>query len=475
MADVPIVETFPKITVSKSEVEAERNFKLTLHGVKSSTVTEDDQNWILTTVFAGPDDPTPPISPSDDVLKSALRTALRLQEIGDKSPYEISFAQKGRSGATFGFMQGDMSAEQPVVQRAFHDALAGAGISEATIARLAQSLSGHLVGNPLNPQDTKLVNDALNSETGQAQVNAMDESIFEDVCQQLDKCIGAASQSSRTIMPKAKIYMALWINMTGPPTILLTWLSGQDVTMAKRVPKPDTIVDAAAMEDYLRATFFFDQNPGNFPHITQSAAAGANVLADGNLGRGAAPDIRSPVPTGEPSGVQWCSRFPGSKSVSALVDPFKTCVQKLLAAMHVAAPPVSVTIDSTFRPPERAYLMHFAWQIAHGEIAPADVPPKPGVNIIWAHPNGLAAAKAMVKGYGMVFPAALLSNHEKGLAIDMDLAWSGNLSIEDDNGAARVVSTLPRDGMNSELQRVAATYGVLKLASDPGHWSVDGT
>jgi muramidase (phage lysozyme) len=53
VADVPFVETFPK-SVPKAQVEAERDFKLTLLGVKSSTITEDDNNWILTTVFSAP-------------------------------------------------------------------------------------------------------------------------------------------------------------------------------------------------------------------------------------------------------------------------------------------------------------------------------------------------------------------------------------------------------------------------------------
>jgi muramidase (phage lysozyme) len=58
MVDVPFVETIPK-SVPKSEVEKERVFKLTLSGVKSSTITEDNNNnWVLTTVFEGEDSAT---------------------------------------------------------------------------------------------------------------------------------------------------------------------------------------------------------------------------------------------------------------------------------------------------------------------------------------------------------------------------------------------------------------------------------
>jgi hypothetical protein len=32
----------------------------------------------------------------------------------------------------------------------------------------------------------------------------------------------------------------------------------------------------------------------------------------------------------------------------------------------------------------------------------------------------------------------------------------------------------PRDGSNPELIKVGATFGVMKLVSDPPHWSDDG-
>jgi hypothetical protein len=97
-----------------------------------------------------------------------------------------------------------------------------------------------------------------------------------------------------------------------------------------------------------------------------------------------------------------------------------------------------------------------------------------GVDIIWDHPGALDAARAMVHGYGMAFVAALTSNHTKGLAIDMDISWSGTLSLKDAAGATHVISTSPRDNSNPQLQDVGHSYGVLKLKSDPPHWSSDG-
>ena len=212
----------------------------------------------------------------DNALKPALRMALRLHEIGDSSPYRLSFAAKGVSGASFGFMQGDLAANQPGVQKTFHDALAAAGVSEAKIKSLTQQLSVHLISNPLTAADTKLVNDALLASKGL--VDAMDEDILQGVYGSLDQCTQTATGAGRTIAPKALIYMALWINMSGPPTSLLKWLAGKNPGLTKPIPKAGAVVDGPAMETYLQATSYYSENPHNFPHILQCAAAGAALL-----------------------------------------------------------------------------------------------------------------------------------------------------------------------------------------------------
>jgi len=97
-----------------------------------------------------------------------------------------------------------------------------------------------------------------------------------------------------------------------------------------------------------------------------------------------------------------------------------------------------------------------------------------GVDIIWDHPNAVSAAQAMVNRYEMAFVAALTSNHTKGVAIDMDITWSGTLHIKEADGTTQTISTGPRDNNNRELQAVGRGYGVIKLVSDPPHWSVDG-
>ena len=214
----------------------------------------------------------------DDAIKPALRTALRLHEIGDDTPYKMFFAGKGKSGGSFGFMQGDLAAGQANVKTTFRAVMAAAGVAAAKTQAIEAALSVHCIDNPLGASDTKLVNNALASDTGRPRVDAMDEDILGDVYAGLDKCISTASAAGRTIETKALLYLAMWINMTGPPSTVLKWLDGKPVSLAKPIGKAGAVVDAPAIEAYLRATSYYSENPGNFPHAMQCAAAGMAAL-----------------------------------------------------------------------------------------------------------------------------------------------------------------------------------------------------
>src|SRR5579862_2033187 len=121
----------------------------------------------------------------DDAIKPALRAALRFHEIGNASPYQLCFAGKGNSGASFGFMQGDLAAGQPVVTDTFNTALSAAWMARATIDGFRERLSVHLVENPLTPAETSSINAALLA--GSAKVDAMDENILGSVYNDLDR------------------------------------------------------------------------------------------------------------------------------------------------------------------------------------------------------------------------------------------------------------------------------------------------
>jgi len=183
----------------------------------------------------------------------------------------------------------------------------------------------------------------------------------------------------------------------------------------------------------------------------------------------------------EPSGVAWVERFPTSRSTDTLVDGFRQKCDAFLAALKDAG--AVVDINATLRPPERAYLMHWSFVINTGEVEPEDVPRHAGVDIDWVHrkANGSpdvaasrAAAAAMVHGYDIAHRPSLTSLHIVGKAIDMDVSWAGKLAIKQKNGTKKTIASLPRSGLNHDLWAVGATYGVLKLPSDPPHWSSTG-
>src|SRR5689334_11117998 len=111
-------------------------------------------------------------------LLPALRETIRQNEIGSGSPYCLSFAKLGKSGASFGFMQGDTNVND-LARRSLARALEAANLDEASVSRLIAALSRPLPGgNPLSPEDTERVDAALSSEVGRDIVDAMDSQLF---------------------------------------------------------------------------------------------------------------------------------------------------------------------------------------------------------------------------------------------------------------------------------------------------------
>lgn len=92
--------------------------------------------------------------------------------------------------------------------------------------------------------------------------------------------------------------------------------------------------------------------------------------------------INGSSPT-ELSGSQWVSRFPTGTSTNELTPMFRRNVDDFIAAIQAAGG--SVRISASYRPKERAYLMHYAAAIANGSIIPARVPSMAGVDIEWDH------------------------------------------------------------------------------------------
>jgi len=183
---------------------------------------------------------------------------------------------------------------------------------------------------------------------------------------------------------------------------------------------------------------------------------------------------------GKPSGKEWVSKFPTSTSLGDLKGTFASSANKFIDALKAAG--AKVDISATLRPAQRAYLMHWSYLIAHG-TDPSKVPAMSGVDIEWVYkdkagkPDTAAskkAAKEMADAYDIAYEPALKSRHTEGAAIDMDISWSGELTIATADGKSATIKSSPRDGGKKELQEVGAGYGVIKLKSDPPHWSSDG-
>jgi hypothetical protein len=188
-----------------------------------------------------------------------------------------------------------------------------------------------------------------------------------------------------------------------------------------------------------------------------------------------------PPASKELSGAQWVARFPDGGATSQLSNDFRPGCEAFIAAMKAAG--ASVTVSSTRRPVERAYLMHFAWRVHKGTLNPQNVPAKAGVNIEWVHrtPDGAVdltasrkAATTMVNGYDIAFQPALNSRHTEGRAIDMTISWTGKPDIKKKNGTPTAITSTPRNGFNTQLRNVGLSYGVKKHPTDPPHWSTDG-
>ncbi|KIC48125.1 hypothetical protein [Tateyamaria sp. ANG-S1] len=181
------------------------------------------------------------------------------------------------------------------------------------------------------------------------------------------------------------------------------------------------------------------------------------------------------------SGLAWFkanqSKYPNSNKISALASGFKTSVQAFEKALKAAG--ATIIVSSTKRNKSRAYIMRYAWDVANKKTAPDKVPKITGVDINWDHGDAaksIKAAKEMIgsSGFNIAYKPSLTSRHIEGKAIDWTIKWNKELKIKDKKGKEVVIKSSPKSGQNKELHAVGKTYGVVKLASDPPHWSTDG-
>jgi hypothetical protein len=215
----------------------------------------------------------------NQTLLPAIRMTLRQNEIGNGSPYVLSFAKLGKSGASFGFMQGDTNVND-LARATLRQVLVAANMDGPTVDRIMAALSQPLPnGNPLATQDLASVNQALASDAGHSLVDAMDEQLMSNVLSGLDTCTAAGATRNLGIAPIAYLYIAPWVNMTGPPSTLASWLRGSS-QLGLPPPAPPQLTEQA-MQTYLQATSYFQQHPKNYQRLLQCIQTGAALLPNG--------------------------------------------------------------------------------------------------------------------------------------------------------------------------------------------------
>jgi hypothetical protein len=212
----------------------------------------------------------------EPALFPAIKTAVRQNEIGDASAYELSFARKGTSGGSFGACQGDTNPSE-LARDTLVAVLRKAGAGEDAVARILAEVSRPCPdGNPLTQVDTDLANAALASPDGQELVDRMDDQLLAIILDRVDRCIAAARARDLSIDADALLFIALWVNMTGPPNILSRWLGGSTELGVAAPAGPRVSRDH--IETYLLATKFFRENPRNFNHMRESVEVGLPLL-----------------------------------------------------------------------------------------------------------------------------------------------------------------------------------------------------
>ena len=181
------------------------------------------------------------------------------------------------------------------------------------------------------------------------------------------------------------------------------------------------------------------------------------------------------------SGSIWVGQFLGSNQTKDLEPDFRQNVESFLTALRKSQ--ASIRISATYRPTQRAYLMHWSWKIVKQNYDASQVPSMAGVYINWNHGDqneSKSKAQEMVNGYqinNLKVPPALKSRHTQRKAIDMNISWKNTLIIEDRDGYKSTISSVPRDGTNSELIEVGKSYDVIhfiQVNKDKPHWSTDG-
>lgn len=184
-----------------------------------------------------------------------------------------------------------------------------------------------------------------------------------------------------------------------------------------------------------------------------------------------------------PSGASWIDRYPPSQRLQDLDSNFGSDVREFISVLEKGG--ATVEILATQIPPERAYLMHWAWRIVKEGLDPRSVPYMDGVDVRWQHGDlgaSREAAWSMVHGYGIEEldePPPLVSPYTEGQVVAMRVRWRGALRLYPDTPQEQIITSNPQDGTNLDVMTLAEIHGLEHLLtvpdSDEVHWAMPGS
>lgn len=211
-----------------------------------------------------------------DITDGALRAAIRHHELGGASPYCLSYARLGSSGASFGIFQADTHASADALAT-LRSLLYAGGMDSATIERIAMALREHCPnGCPLTKQDADAVATVMDSPGAKKLIDEMDGRLLKKVRDHVLSTVEAAARASRTVTPAAQLYTALWVNMTGAPTTLNQWIAGgqsQQEHSSLLPASPGAVVGGPDLLAYLGSCLFFREYPQQLERMTVAVQA----------------------------------------------------------------------------------------------------------------------------------------------------------------------------------------------------------
>lgn len=183
------------------------------------------------------------------------------------------------------------------------------------------------------------------------------------------------------------------------------------------------------------------------------------------------------------SGAEWTERYPESIDIDDLDDKLGVGVENFINVVEQAG--ADVEIIRTLVPPERAYLMHWAYRIAKEGFDPDLVPYMEGVDIRWSHddPNlSRQAAWAMVNTFAisnLKEPPPLVSPYTLGQVISMRVRWFSPLTVNRHQDDEYIIEDFPFDATNPLILMLAQKHDLEYLYtvpdSDTVHFTIPTT